>query len=400
MDGEERAHANRNDSQFVGSKPLASVLADIPDDLGGIYARKGFGFQDDVAASFYIEMLCCDDLAEVACETHDDVRLIWKRQGEAVVEFVQVKAEHPEQLWTVAKLCERVKSPTRPGGAGSSLLERSLDRDRYKETSWFRVVTCRQVNSELELLVTLERGSESRALADPRFKVLADNIVTRIPAARSRKGNNSFYWLVNARWDVVAERDIKPLNITRLYDVLHRFGFPCDPDTAKSMYGNFLALAKDTAEYGREKWHQKSISRAQLVEKFKQWLNPFPELGKPERLDQKLSGAGLDETCRKVALDQRRRYLQKRREVNYLSVEQIEDIDYQVLDVLHALRSSLDAGLIVEDGVTFHATCLKAVGAQHGTGPASDSVLMPGYLPGCMYEIAARCRHRFTPFRS
>ena len=66
-----------------------------------------------------------------------------------------------------------------------------------------------------------------------------------------------------------------------------------------------------------------------------------------------------------------------------------------MLDTLHMLRSSLDSGEIDESGVKFHGRCLNEV--KKIAAPASDqgSELVPGYLAGCMYEITARCRHRF-----
>ncbi|MBI3547118.1 MAG: DUF4297 domain-containing protein, partial [Gammaproteobacteria bacterium] len=64
---------------ILNSASLQSVRDTMPTNQGGIYARQGFAYQDDVAAKFYIEMLSNENLIEVACETHDDIVLIWKR---------------------------------------------------------------------------------------------------------------------------------------------------------------------------------------------------------------------------------------------------------------------------------------------------------------------------------
>ena len=133
-------------------KILPSVFDAAPDDIGGIHARKGFAYQDDVAAFFYLQMLSSTGLIEVSCETYDDILLVWQSNGNKILEFVQVKAEHPDQLWTVAKLCERTKSPKYSDGTGTSILEKSLSRDQYIESSLFRIVTCRQIDSELTVL--------------------------------------------------------------------------------------------------------------------------------------------------------------------------------------------------------------------------------------------------------
>lgn len=377
---------------------LTSVFDAAPDVLGGVPARQGFAYQDDVAAGFYIQMLQRADLIEVACETYDDIRLVWQRDAEKIIEFVQVKAEHPDQLWSVAKLCERQKSPTKVDGLGSSILEKSLGQDRFLEPSWFRIVTCRQINSDLELLETRERGHEHRSATFPQFKELIDDVGKRLNGAKSIKGNDTAYWLINACWDVISEREIKHLNHQSLTTVLHGFGSPCDPDTVKGIYENLLTLAKETAEYGAAKWKQKAVSRNHLLEKLKTWINPYPDLGKTEKLEQKLSDAGLDEVCLEAAKDHQRYYLQMRRQAGYLDTQQFDNLDWQVLDRLHALRSSLDSGKIDETGVDFHARCLDDVRTiSLAANPATP--VLAGYLAGCMYEITARCRHRFTKFR-
>lgn len=375
--------------------PRPSVFDAMPPDLGGVYARQGFAYQDEVAARFYIEMLTNENLAEVWCETHDDILLVWKSDAPKIVEYVQVKAEHPDQLWTVAKLCERQKSARIPDGSGTSLLEKSLSRDRCSELSWFRIVTCRQFISDLEVL-TRERGHEHRSKSHAPFMNLLEQVKGKIGTFRSENGNDSGYWLMNARWEVINEGDISNLNQKALAEALHSLGQPYDPDTVRSIYNNLRTLAKDTAEYGIEKWKEKRVSRDQLLVKIGDWIQPYPDRGKTERLENKLATAGLDSTCLDVAKDQQRFYLKKRRTAPYLETEQAEDIEHQVLDVLHNLRASLDSGTLDENGVKFHERCLKAVGELSPVVKSGNVALPHGYLSGCMYEITARCRHRFT----
>lgn len=377
---------------------LPSVFDAMPPDMGGVHARQGFAYQDDVAARFYIEMLRDESLVEVWCETHDDILLLWKSEGSRIVEFVQVKAEHPDQLWTIAKLCEKQKSVRKPDGFGTSLLENSLSRDRCSELSWFRIVTCRQFTSDLEVL-TRERGHEHRSMSYGPFKNLLGQVEEKIGTFKSEKGNDSGYWLTNACWDVINEGDISNLNQKALAEVLHSLGQPYDPDTVRSIYNDLRALAKDAAEYGIEKWKEKRVSRDQLLAKISDWIQPYPDKGKTERLEKKLATAGLDSTCLDVAKDQQRYYLKKRRTEPYLATEQAEDIDHQVLDVLHNLRASLDSGTLDENGVKFHERCLKAVGDISPVAKGGAVALPSGYLSGCMYEITARCRHRFTRLR-
>lgn len=381
----------------IDPKNLPSVFEAVPEDLGGIYARQGFAYQDDVAAGFYVQMLSDSNLSEVSCETYDDILLVWHGEGGKVLEFVQVKGEHPDQLWSVAKLCERSKSQKSPDGKGTSVLERSLVRDRYVETARFRIVTCRQVHADFEVL-TREHGHEHRKMSYGPFKKLSEDVGRRLHGVRSVKKNGTDYWLRNAHWNVIAEADISRLNREALGTELHKSGLPYDPDTVRGIYGNLCALAKETAEYGVEKWTKKRISCVELLAKLRSWIEPYPDKGKADRLTQKLTDGGLDRICQNVAKDQQQFYLRKKRSPGYLTTKQIEVIEQQVLDKLHILRSSLDSGKIKEGGVEFHDRCLNEVNGLRDVNTGSS--LLPGYLSGCMYEITARCRHRFTRFQA
>ena len=381
----------------AGTHVLPSVFDAVPQDLGGVYARQGFAYQDDVAAGFYVQMMSAHNLIEVSCETHDDIVLVWQRDTEKVIEFVQVKAEHLNQLWTIAKLCERTKSSKSPDGVGTSILEKSLARDQYFEPSWFSIVTCRQIHSDLQVL-TRERSHEHRATSYAPFNDLAGSVGSHLDGVTSKKGNDTRYWLTNAYWKVIAENDIIRLNQDTLASTLHSLGLPYDPDTVRSLYDNLRALAKKVAELGVDNWKQKRVSRDQLIAKLRNWITPYPDKRKTERLEQKLTDAGLDEICRNVAKDQQQFYLLKKRTPGYLMTEQVEGIEQQVLDKLHTLRSSLDSGNIKANGIEFHDRCLNEVKGLSDSGPGF--ALPPGYLPGCMYEITARCRHRFTRFQS
>jgi hypothetical protein len=378
---------------------LPSVFDTHPHDLGGVYARQGFAYQDDVAAGFYLQMLKSSNLLEVSCETYDDILLVWQDTNDKVLEFVQVKAEHLDQLWTIAKLCERTKTPKNPHGIGSSILEKSLSRDQYNEVSRFRIVTCRQIDPQL-IVLTREVYHEHRAVSYAPFKELAEEVGKRLPETKSKKGNKSLFWLSNAYWDVVAEGDIIRLNKQTLTEALYGFSLPYDPDTVQVIYDNLRALAKETAEFGIEKWKKKRISRDQLLALIRGWLDPYPDKGKTERLEQKFGDAGLDSVCFNAAKNQQRFYLQKKRSAGYYKTEQAEEIEQQVLDKLHTLRSSLDSGKIKINGAQFHDLCLTEVRGLQLSDESANNPLIPSYLAGCMYEITARCRHRFTRFQS
>lgn len=82
-----------------------------PVEEGGPIARTGFSYQDEIAVSFLLDMLECPDIEKIHCETHDDILVVRTNVGapERIAEFVQVKAGEPDQLWSVAILCQRKK---------------------------------------------------------------------------------------------------------------------------------------------------------------------------------------------------------------------------------------------------------------------------------------------------
>ena len=147
--------------------PLPNSYHDLPPlERGGVEARKGFEFQDHIAAGMLIEMLADDELLEVWCETHDDITLVWDGASAQEFEFVQVKALTLGQLWSVAKLTER-KRKNKCSVKGTSILERLLANDRGAEPSQFRIVTTLPPNEGLSFL-QLRNDSPDResALAD------------------------------------------------------------------------------------------------------------------------------------------------------------------------------------------------------------------------------------------
>ena len=142
-----------------------SIYNLVPLETGGTLNRIGIGFQDHIAAGFCLDMLTDERLLEVWCESQDDITLIWEVAGQIKVEFVQVKSNELNQLWSVATICNREGK-----GVGHSILEKSLANDRCEEACCFRIVTTRPVQDELKLLTypldspyrkTAKEGSEN-----------------------------------------------------------------------------------------------------------------------------------------------------------------------------------------------------------------------------------------------
>jgi hypothetical protein len=168
----------------------------VPSEPGGEEARRGFLFQDRVAAGFFLEMIETESLTAVWCEADDDITLVWEIAGVVEGEFVQVKGDEVDHFWSAARLCRR-------GQNGKlSILERSLVRDRYDEPSKFRIVTLIPVNDELSHL-TFPLGHECRQPNSPEYARLAERIPPRIKELRSPNGNDWAY-LSKFRFEIVS----------------------------------------------------------------------------------------------------------------------------------------------------------------------------------------------------
>lgn len=154
-------------------------IHDLPPlERGGAVARHGFGVQDHVSAGFFLSLLDTQALLQVRCETHDDITLIWEASSAQQVEFVQVKSDELDQLWSVAKLCDQEKKEKAPK-AGTSICERSLANDRCAEPCRFRLVTCRPVKSELVVL-TLPHSAPDRVTKQTDIDAVSKEIEARV----------------------------------------------------------------------------------------------------------------------------------------------------------------------------------------------------------------------------
>ena len=322
----------------TGGWPTKSIRELVPDDFGGIIARKGFAYQDHVATKFCLEMLLGNDLLEVWCETYDDIVLIHSHGVGEAVEFVQVKQEDLDQLWSPAKLCAR-----KYGEAGTSILEKSLARDCCRETVRFRLCTSLPPNAELKLLALpldhCDRHADTEACKD-----LAAIFAKRIGTFTSASGHGVEFWVSNALWESDTEKSVADHNKILLHHFLELNQLPAYCDTLDDLYETLLWKVKTAAEAG---WQlqkaQKMIKREELVNWLLARANPLPNLKHEERLVKKLQQAGMDEVA-ESAKGLRRQYMVELRQPRYLDPKSSTFCNDEVPAVLHRLRSELDSG--------------------------------------------------------
>jgi hypothetical protein len=370
------------------AKPLREQ---VPNDFGGIVARGGFAYQDHVAAMFCLEMLSGSTIAEVWCETYDDIVLVWRlSNGGELMEFVQVKQEELQQLYTPSVLLSRDG-----GKEGTSIFERSISRDVCTESTRFRLVTSRQIVPDLNPL-TLSRDDDSRTAAADKFKILLGDMKDN-PAASfiSAKGVGLAYWLERALWEVHSEPELQAANQIRLMKFLEASSLPVYSDTVEELYQQLLWRVKTAAEAKFTSSRAgKILQREQLSAWLREKASPLPTVGSDAKLREKLIPANQADDAIVSAVEMRHIYNRELRSPSYLSLTHSSLVTEKVRGVLHKLRAKLDAGEL-DEGEPFLGTCMDKVTAVkddcEGVVPKPpESILL-----GCMYEITSRCRHRF-----
>ena len=234
-------------------------------EIGGTDARRGFDYQDDVAAAFCLEMLASSGVLQVQCETYDDITLIWQNDSTEKVEFVQVKKIDLDQFWTIAKLCEKEK------GDGSSILEKSLKREGCAEECIFRIVTDVDVKKELDIL-TYHKDDQRRDISSIDFKELCDAVSKKIGDFKSPKGNDCIHWLHNTYWDVRGSRNaLRNANLLLLQELINRqMGEYLAPDQADKIYNKLLRKVHEAASPEKKaNPNEKIINKDELNRKIK-----------------------------------------------------------------------------------------------------------------------------------
>jgi hypothetical protein len=379
--------------------PVLPSVADVrPREEGGPIARTGFTYQDEVAVSFFIEMLGDPTLMAVHCETHDDLVVIRNSSSTLVAEFVQVKGEEPDQLWSAARLCQRDRGSGGPK-VNTSIFEASLGRDRHAEISLFRLVTLRAVNNDLEVL-TLPRGAIGREPTGIRMSNLRARIDSRCSGACSEKGNGSAFWLDNCLWDVrSSRRDLAKANLLALLELASRERRALLYDQAEVLLSELRARAKDA---GEARWEpdrdQKIVTRMHLRLWWEKRLTEFASGATAiggGKLTEKLQDVCATDEMIALAVEMRRDYGETVRTSKYMADGEGERLQARVKSEMMTLRTRFIAGQIDTDGLGFLNLCLERLDAINLE--RSDSEEDRGaFLKGCMFDITDRCLHRFA----
>jgi len=367
---------------------------------GGIWARSGFAFQDHATVGFCLEMLSDDSkLKSVWCEGPDDITLIWEGTAGDEVEFVQVKTDDHKSFWSTSILCKRDAKVKKENQVGTSILEKSLACDcRFLEPRRFRMVTSLPVNEELKIL-SYPLGSEARDKKSEKMMALAKDIVGRVPEFKSERGNDCNFWLEHALWDVRhCEESLRTENLRLMTRWAEKNGIWLLQDQIESLYSRLLARVQEAAKFDPR---IDPLPKKLLREGLFAWLaEEARKIEQPtttpagERLRKKLQAAKITDSDIDEAAELRRHFRQEQISPQYVGKDDQQRIVREIGARLLVLRTRLDSGLLVDDGVNFHAICVEEIQSIPTTLGLTNTVDV-SFLLGCMYNITDRCPHRF-----
>jgi hypothetical protein len=365
-----------------------------PVEEGGPNARAGFNYQDEIAVGFLIDMLANPALVKVHLETHDDIVLVWEKIDARIAEYIQVKAGEEEKFWSVPDICQRKKART-----GTSIFEKSLDRDGYLEDSLFRLVTLRPVVAALKPL-TFPRSSPGRQSVDADIVALAVEVETRCAGFRSPKGRDAAFWLANCFWDHRdSERAVERDNLVRLMRLAHQEGTSILFEPAENLLLELRARAKAA---GAAKWLPDRLRKVITREELRTWwearlfeISQGASTRSGGKLALKMAEAGLPDEMTALAAALRRTYASEARAARYLDESDVDNLQGRVLSEVASLRARFVAGELDVDPIRFHSLCLSrmdALNAERGAMVEDRSA----FLKGCLYDITDRCLLRYN----
>jgi hypothetical protein len=385
----------RSASIVTVTDPLrrVSVRDLVPRERGAIPARNGFEIQDHVAAGFLLELLRDPTLGEVWCETDDDILLIWDLpSGATSVEFVQVKSDNLDQLWSVATLCG--------GDPAKSILEVSLGRDSYAEPARFRLVTARDVKRLLRHL-KLPREHPGRGPGNANDAAVFAEMPSHVKAFRSPKGDDVLSWLGRLLWEVRESLEIVGLrNHEQLEKLLASENRLLQRDQRDVLYARLVSLAKAAADDdGVNNKYAKRRTRSEVADALARGYSdlwPTGQSGPVEsRLVDRLTEAGVGQESIRHAREAVLQYTEARRREDRYQPEEWAELSNEFGARMHKMWTSYESGELALTPLRFHDHCLEVAGDVATSLPELPSPPL-WILQGMLYDRVARGLLRFV----
>lgn len=166
-------------------------------DSGGIGAKKGFLYQDYVAAFYALMMLYDKSAIAIRCEVSDDIDIVYDDR----IEYIQVKTTAADRSWQLGELTKVSSKPPKTGGKRKihnkdSIIHKSLDCDSDDLPGYFCIVSPRDVAKKLSYL---KCPFNERSKIDGRDALLK-SLKSKLKRYKSANGNDVEYWLDHAKW--------------------------------------------------------------------------------------------------------------------------------------------------------------------------------------------------------
>ncbi|CAN7390908.1 SAVED domain-containing protein [Rhizobium sp. LjRoot98] len=216
-------------------------------DAGGVAGRRGFKFQDHIAARFLLQLLDNPALQQVECETGDDIALRWRYDSSTVNEYVQVKITDGDAKWSLGEICDRSPKTI----VGTSLIEKSLACDAFPGVAQFRIISRRDVRKDLQPL-KVERGNRASTSVVQDLTDLGTRLEKRLRGVVSPQGTTVPVWTHALLWEHVGEFDaVKQDNINRILRLAEAKGECIYISVAEAIYAELLNIAIDAGDASR-----------------------------------------------------------------------------------------------------------------------------------------------------
>ena len=231
------------------------------------------------------------------------------------------------------------------------------------------------------------------------LSTVSNAIEVAIGSVKSPNGNRPEFWVSHTIWEHRASTaDVKNDNLVKLNKVLDRLGEYLAPDQCDELHANLYSRVQEASlANGIVKKDMKRLKRDDLLSWLKHRVKDIQHpthSGGSGQLQRKLSSANIDDTSIATAKELRRLYVAEARTQKYLTLEDRELFEGEVLASLHCLKSRLDAGEFSDDGRQFLTRCQSELKILRDsmTGTKPPNSILYGYL----YEVMNRCLHRLA----
>lgn len=213
-------------------------------DAGAVAGRRGYRYQDHIAASLVLDMMESSEITRIECETADDITVISDVGEQRILEYVQVKTTDADSKWSVKEIIERDA-----GRVGTSLAERSLACDSHQGTALFRVVSQRELRADLKLF-SVPRSK--RGALTVGLKKLTDRFGKAHKGFASANGLTLEDWSKRLLWEVAADEEaVRSRNINRIIRLAEEGGEIPGHSQAEAIYRDLLGMVGSAADASR-----------------------------------------------------------------------------------------------------------------------------------------------------